>query len=250
MNKGTYLATRIIEKSLDESIKLEIAELLKEATTYTYEKPDFSSDIMLFLPRISEEQLLTLKGYSGLNSKKINALLRDNWNYEEHGLKRKEDEQRINEDISIIDELIDLYPSTKKAFISYRGTTLDSFKKYGIEDIDSLIYLKGKYLYEEGYTSTSIDEKESYFNKEILGKVNNIEIKYIIPPNSKDGIPLTSDNLSYSPNQQEYLIERNSLSKVVDIKINGTTAVITALLIPKSIWNKNEKSNNKNEVKK
>ena len=250
MNKGTYLATRIIEKSLDESIKLEIAELLKEATTYTYEKPDFSSDIMLFLPRISEEQLLTLKGYSGLNSKKINALLRDNWNYEEHGRKREEDEQRINEDISIIDELIDLYPSTKKAFISYRGTTLDSFKKYGIEDIDSLIYLKGKYLYEEGYTSTSIDEKESYFNKEILGKINNIEIKYIIPPNSKDGIPLTSDNLSYSPNQQEYLIERNSLSKVIDIKINGTTAVITALLIPKSIWNKNEKSNNKNEVKK
>ena len=245
MNKGTSLATRIIEKSLDESIKTEIAEILKEIPTYVYEKPNFTSDIGNFLSNISEEQLLTLKGYSGINSKKINALLRNTWNYEEHGRKKEEDEQRINEDISIIDELIDLYPSTKNAFITYRGTTLDSFKKYGIEGIENLIYLKGKFLYEEGYSSTSIEEKESYFNKEILGKMNNIEIKYIIPPNSKDGIPLTSDALSYSPNQQEYLIERNSLSKVIDVSISGTTAVITALLIPKSIWNKSEKSNKK-----
>lgn len=250
MNKGTSLATRVIEKSLDENIKLEISSLLKEIPTYTYEKPNFSEEINNFLSNISEEQLLTLKGYSGLFSKKINAILRNNWNYDEHGKKTIEEEQKIKNDISIIDEIISNYPPNNYAFITYRGTSLDSLKKYGIDSLEDIIYLKGKYMYEEGYTSTSLEEQESYFNKEIYGKINNIEIKYVIPPNSKDGIPLTTNDLSYSPNQQEYLIERNSLSKVIDVKINGTTAVITAILIPKSIWNKEIKSNKKIEVKK
>lgn len=250
MKKGISLATMIIEKSLDENIELEIVSLLKEMLTYTYKKPNFNNDLNPFISKLSEEQILTIKGYTGLNSKKINAILRNNWNYEEHGLKTSAEERKLYQDIAIIDQLIDSYPPTKKAFIVYRGAPLDSLKKYGIDTLKDIIYLKGKYMYEEGFTSTSIEEKESYFKKEIYGKINNIEIKYIIPPNSQDGIPLTTKELSYSTNQQEYLIENHSLSKVIDVEINDNTAVITAILIPKSIWNKNINSNDKKEVKK
>ena len=250
MKKGISLATMIIEKSLDEDIEFEIASLLREISTYTYEKPTFNNELNSFISKLTEDQILTIKGYTGLESKKINAILRNNWNYEEHGLKTSDEEHKLYQDIAIIDKLIDSYPKTKNAFIVYRGTPLDSLKKYGINTLEDIMHLKGKFMYEEGFTSTSIEEKESYFKKEVYGKINNIEIKYIIPPNSQDGIPLTTEDLSYSTNQQEYLIERHSLSKVIDVEINDNTAVITALLIPKSIWNKNIKSSDKKEVKK
>ena len=295
MKKGISLATMIIEKSLDEDIEFEIASLLREISTYTYEKPTFNNELNSFISKLTEDQILTIKGYTGLESKKINAILRNNWNYEEHGLKTSDEEHKLyateiaekvkvgkelrqiyslkillqisglpksvyyytlskedkdNKNKEIIDKIKDSYPKTKNAFIVYRGTPLDSLKKYGINTLEDIMHLKGKFMYEEGFTSTSIEEKESYFKKEVYGKINNIEIKYIIPPNSQDGIPLTTEELSYSTNQQEYLIERHSLSKVIDVEINDNTAVITALLIPKSIWNKNIKSSDKKEVKK
>lgn len=248
MIKGSTIATRMIEKSLDEETKMEIDLLLKEAKTYSYEKPDFKDEIKTLINNLSEDQILTLKGYTGIFFKKINAILRNNWNYEEHGKKTKDEEQHFRKDISEIDKIIEEFPQNKNAFITYRGTSINAFKKYCISNIEDLIYLKDKYIYEEGYTSTSLDEKKSYYNKVINGTINNIEIRYIIPPYSNDGIPLTSDSLSYSPNQMEYLLGKNSLSKVVDIKIENENAVITVVLIPKKIWN-STKSSEKGYIK-
>lgn len=249
MEKGISLATKIIEKSLDESTMLDIKMLSKEAKSYPIQEIDFKSELGKLLSNLQEDHLLTIKGYTGLNSKKINAILRNNWNYEEHGKKTIEEEQKIRNDISIIDEIISNFPPNNNAFITYRGTTLQSFKKYGINSLEDLKDLNNKFLYEEGYTSTSLMEEQSYYNKEIYGKINNVEIRYIIPPNSNDGIPLNSSELSYSPNQQEYLIERNSLSKVIDVKIEESSAVITVVLIPKTIWNKQEKADVKEVTK-
>lgn len=249
MEKGIYLATKIIGKSLDDNTKLEIDLLLEEAKSYSFKEPDFRSEIRELIDRLPEESILALKGYTGLNFKKINAILRNNWNYEELYKKTEEEEQKLREDISMIDEIISSFPPNKNAFITYRGSSVASYKKYGIDSIEELKCLEGKYLYEEGYTSTSLDEKESYYNKEINGTINNIKTVYIIPPYSNDGMPLTSSVLSYSPNQKEYLLGRNCLSKVVDVKIDGNSAIVTAVLIPQKIWNKTVKLDTK-EVKK
>lgn len=248
MEKGTTLATRIIERSLDDEAKLEIETLIREISSYDFTTPNFSEAAEDFTKRLSQEELMVLREYTGYNFKKINALLRNNWNYEEHGRKTEEEEARFREDISQIDLIVDKFPKNDKAFITYRGSTLHSFSKYGITSLEELICLKGKYLYEEGFTSTSLDEDSSYFNKEIFGKINNVETKYIIPPYSQDGMPLINDQLSYSPNQNEYIIERNSLSKVIDVEIKDNQAIITVLLIPKSIWNKKEKTDTKENI--
>lgn len=41
-------------------------------------------------------------------------------------------------------------------FKTYRGTPLSHFKDYGINNIEDLNLLVGKFIYEEGFTSTSV----------------------------------------------------------------------------------------------
>ena len=57
---------------------------------------------------------------------------------------------------------------------------------------------------------------------------------------SNDGLPLLTDQLSYSKNLNEYLLDRCTLSKVLGVRIEGNTAVITTVLIPKHIWDKKQ----------
>ena len=238
MEKGTSVATRMIDKELDEETKSEIDLIVKEIPTYNVRIPRLENEALNLLPKLTEEEIMTIKGYTGLNSKNMNALLRNRWDYEVNGKRTKELENRIQQDVTIMDTIFSKLPKTEEAIVAYRGTTLSEFKKYGITSLEELVNLKGKFLYEVGYTSTSLYRDSSYYNKEILNSLKNIQTRYIIPPNSQDGIPLISDVLSYSPNQQEYLINRSSLSKVIDVKIENDTAVITAVLIPSSIINK------------
>ena len=67
-----------------------------------------------------------------------------------------------------------------------------------------------------------------------------IEIEYLIPENSCDGIPLINDDFSYSKSQNEYIINQFSLFKVIDILQDkeNNTAHIKMMLIPKNIWDK------------
>ena len=238
MIKKTSLQTRIIEKSLDEITKREIDMLTKEAATYNYQSQRFESILTDFSKQLTEDELITLRSYTGYNYKKINAILRNNWNYEEHGRRTDEEVSKLKKDITVIDNIMDKFPTNNNAFIIYRGTTISEFKKYGITSLDELTYLIGSFIYEEGYTSTSLNKEESYFNKEINGKVHNIETKYIIPPNSNAGMPLTTYDFSYSSNQEEYLLKRNTLSKVINVVVKDNTATITAIVIPKQLWDK------------
>lgn len=249
MEKGTSIATRMIDHELDDETKSEIDLIVREIPTYNVRIPRLENEALNLLPKLTEEEILTIKGYTGLNSKNINALLRNRWDYEVNGKKTKEIENRIQQDVTIMDSIFRKLPKTEEAIVAYRGTTLSEFKKYGITSLDELVNLKGKFLYEVGYTSTSLSKDSSYYNKEIFNNVKNIQTRYIIPPNSQDGIPLISDVLSYSPNQQEFLINRSSLAKVIDVKVENDTATIIAVLIPRSIWNAKEKAmENENRI--
>ena len=105
------------------------------------------------------------------------------------------------------------------------------------------VYLKNlenKYYYESGFTSTSLVRDKSFFNRELeYHEFCNIEIEYLIPGESNDGIPLINDDLSYSKVQSEYLINKGSLSKIIDVKVkpDGKLAHMKAVLIPEKMWN-------------
>ena len=59
----------------------------------------------------------------------------------------------------------------------------------------------------------------------------------MIPCESNDGMPLIDDNLSYSKKQNEFLINKGSVSKIVDVRINSekTKAYVKAILVPQKI---------------
>lgn len=236
MEKGLSYQTRYINKSLDDNTLIEIEQLIHEAASYEYKNIDFKNTITDFFNTLLYEELLTLREYTGYNYKRLNNLLRNKWDYEENGKLTDSIRKRYMDDAEEIESIIEKFPKNTDAFVVYRGTDLKEFRDYGIESLNDLEYLNGKFIYEEAFTSTSLTESASYFQKDINGIVKNIEIRYIIPPNSNDGIPLITESVSYSPNQEEYVLQRNTLSKVIGVSISDNTAIITAVLIPKKIW--------------
>ena len=104
-------------------------------------------------------------------------------------------------------------------------------------------YLEGEFIYEPGFSSTSLLRSNSFFsNKPEWGEKCNIEIEYYIPKNCQEGAVLLSDILSYSKAQLEYVINSGSLTKILSVELNTkrTKAYIKAILLPKIYWNKEE----------
>lgn len=244
MEKGKSRDTHLLSKYLDQNTKDEIDLLLMEVAVSTNKTPDFLEDIDEFYKETTHVDIEDIRRYTGYDYKFINAVLRDNWNYHENGKKTEEKTKELRELSDRISGLIGKFASTKSQFKTYRGTTLNEFKKYGVESLEDLLCLGGQFLYETGFTSTSLEEETSYFKKKIHEEECNIEVIYIIPKGSNDGIPLLTDQLSYSKNLNEYLLDRCTLSKVLGVRIEGNTAVITTVLIPKHIWDKQQQIEN------
>lgn len=240
MEKGKSRDTCLISKYLDKDTKDEIDLLVTEASLKDNQTPDFEEDIIDFFKETTHIDIEDIRRYTGYDYKSINAVLRDNWTYEENGIKTEKKTTELRKLSERISSLIEKFSSTKSQFKTYRGTTIREFKKYGINTLEDLLSLTNQYLYDTGFTSTSLQEDTSYFKKTIHEEYCNIEIIYIIPENSNDGIPLLKDQLSYSKNLNEYLLNRCTLSKVLGVKIEGNTAVITTVLIPKHIWDKKQ----------
>ena len=202
---------------------------------------------------ISNQEIELIRYYTGIAYRKINAILRDNWNYETNGLltdEKKDEYRKLSSDISSV---IDRIPPLKNNIITYRGSTLSPFKRYGINSLEDLLSLNGEYYYEQAFTSTSLIREASFFDRALEWHSKcDIEIAYLIPKDSNEGIPLLDSNTSYSKQQSEYLINKGSLSKIKDVKLSPdkTKAYITMLLIPKRIWNKDIQRDNNNKYTK
>ena len=188
--------------------------------------------------RLKKIDYLILRNYTGFNFRGINSILRNKWSFKHNGKLDKEKEFRFRSNAENISYLIKKFPKNRKAFKVYRGVTIDAFKDYGIDNIDELIFLKDNYIYEQGFTSTSLLRDTSYFNKEIDGKLYNIELEIIVPKGSQDGMPLTGYELSYSPGQNEYVIDNESLIKITDVRTDNNYAYLKGILIPKKIYSK------------
>lgn len=258
MEKGENFSIKYIKRELGpkkcDEIDIFLSDILKrEYLEITAKNIDTLKEYTSnFLENITDDELLELRSYTGYYYKFINAILRNNWNYDING---KLDENLKNDyynRANKIYEVINKFPNIPMNFKTYRGVNLEPFKKYGITTIEELMFMNDKLFYEDAFTSTSVIKENCYFNKE-LECVNfaNILIEYYIPEESKDGALLINDFLSYSKGQTEYVINRGCLTKIFDVIISEDkkTAIIKAALIPKSLWNKYE-NENENNLKK
>ena len=236
MEIGYSSSTKLLLRYLSEETKNEIDRYIEEHRNNESIDYNFQKDTELFERNLTDDEYMTIRLYTGTNYKNINAVFRKTWNYEDNGDSSKKNYyQKLGEEIS---NVIDKYPELKNNIKTFRGTSLREFKKYGVTSLDDLKQLEGKYLYEEGFTSTSLEEKSSFFNREIFGEIQNIEVIYHVSATSRDGMPVLSKDLSYAINQKEYLLNKNCLSKVLKVEIKDDTAVVEVLLIPQKLWNK------------
>ena len=128
-------------------------------------KSIFNDSIESFLDNLTEDELMYLRSYTGYNYRNINAILRGKWFYERNGILTEENKLRFKNDAMIISAILNKFNMPNIDFITFRGVTLNYFSNYGIYELEQLETLKGKFLYEQAFTSTSILEETSYFNK-------------------------------------------------------------------------------------
>ena len=244
---GDSRVTNMVLKMLGPNIRNEIDIYIDNVCSRDFTvmksinqvKNIFNESLDDFLSSLSEEELLNLRSYTGYNFWNINAVLRNNWRYETNGTLTHEKVKEYREICDVVSSVLNKFNIPNIDFITFRGTTLDSFSSYGISELSQLEKMKGKFLYEQGFTSTSILEETSYFNKTLDdGRFCNVGIRYLIPSESNDGALLIDNNVSYSVSQNEFLLNSGSLSKVIDVMIdeNNNTAILTVVLVPKKVY--------------
>ena len=251
MEVGESRVTNLILRMLGPSVRSEIDDYVNDVCSRDFmvmgskEQVEniFRDSISNFLDSLSQDELLDLRTYTGYNYKNINAILRNNWSYDVNGALTEEKRVEFKKLAEKIDEILSKFIMPQVNLVAFRGTTLDSFSSYGISDISQLSSLGGKFLYEPAFTSTSILEGTSYYNKKLDdGRFCNVGIRYLIPSESNDGALLFNEDTSYAVTQNEFLLNKGSLSKVIDVKIDeqSRTAVLTLVLVPKKVYEKKQ----------
>lgn len=238
IQKGTNKYIDSFLHFIKEQDKINIEYFCLESQNRTFQKIDSSTKLSELLENaeLSNEEADLLLNYSGFNYKHINAVLRDNWNYEDNGSIEKKEEYKLL--ARRLQQTIMNHPTKlNDNVITYRGVDLNYFKQYGIESMKELKELEGKYMLDRGLVSTSVMEDRSFFEKENdLGLNYNVKIEYYIPCEFRDGIYLRGP-ISYTPMQEEFLINSSNLSKVNSVTINdNNTAVVKTTLIPKELY--------------
>ena len=202
---------------------------------------DLEQYVKDFRHTLSWQDAENLKSYTNRSYKYVNAIARGIWDYEELGPKtpdRTREYEALSEDVS---QIITNSPKLPETIKTFRGTNLDQFRSYGISTVEQLQNLQGQLFYEAGFTSTSLDEAGSFYGKSNAGfyrKDCNIEIEYRIPSGCNAGIPLADDALSfYAKDEAEFLIDKDSIFKILSVETQEGKAHIKMALLPKKLWN-------------
>lgn len=248
MKKGESKITNMVLKMLSDEIRNKIDNYVDDVRSRYFTvmksidqvKELFNESLDEFVSSLSEEELLNLRGYTGYRFWDINAVLRNNWKYETNGILTSDKTKSYREQSDVVSGVLDKFNGPSIDFVAFRGTTIDAFSSYGINDLADFETLKDKFIYEQGFTSTSILEDASYFKKNLEdGRFCNVGIRYLVPSEHNDGALLIDNNLSYSVSQNEFLLNKGSLSKVVDVIIDNNTVILTVVLVPKKVYDIN-----------
>ena len=193
---------------------------------------------------LSNTEKAAVKEYSGYKFSWINSVARGFWDYDKMGRKTPELEEEIKETTRQIIGAIQDAPAPEEDFITYRGTNLDAFRAYGINSVADLKKMQGQFMLEQGFTSTALLRENSFVNREVsdlwIGK-SEVEMRFRIPAGSHQTIALFSDELSYSPQQTEVLIEDDTLSYISKVEMKDGKAIIEAILIPPEVYDPAER---------
>lgn len=243
ISKLTNYLFRYLEEGKEEELDFYVSDVLNREYL-SLENDEQVSEVFgemasEFTQNLTYQEALNLRSYSGFSHKEINALLRDKWNYEQHGKLTEERKSEYRKTGQDIEKIVFKFPPLEKNIKVYRGVTIAQFSDYGIYTLDDLTAMEGKYFYDAGFTSTSLVRKKSLYNTEAfqIGK-RNIEIEYLIPEECHDGALLLDEFTSHYKAENEYLINSRSLIRIVSVDINkqDNTAFLRAVLIPKKIW--------------
>ena len=193
------------------------------------------------LANMSQEEARSIREYSGYNYKYVNSILRGFWNYDELGQRTDDKEKRFLNTASTISGAIYKSPKLPENIRTFRGTNLSSFRGYGVQSMDDLVKLEGQLFCEKGFTSSSLKKDSSFFNRDFddgYREKCNIEIEYLVPSGSHDGIAMLSNEFSYDNKQQEYLFDKDSLFRILSVDVKSDSAHVKMALLPKELWNK------------
>ena len=191
------------------------------------------------LPAEDKQALLT---YTGYQYKFVNSIARGFWDYDQLGPRTDEKFREFQAVSDNLARIIGEAPALGEDTAVFRGTNLDSFQGYGVSSLEDLKNLEGGVFLEQGFASTSLLRSGSFSERELddpLRKACNIEIRYLVPGEAKDGIAVLTDDASYSKGQHEYILNRDSLAYVskVEVSESGDKAQLDMLLIPRELYN-------------
>lgn len=247
-NRILKMILMYLEDAKKEELEIYVEELMNRNYVHFTETEDII-DFFLeyrdeFYQNTTNEEVEKIRMYSGILASKLNAVLRNNWTYEQNGLLMEDEKNELNRFASKLDQIITKQTELPDNIKTYRGVNISFFRDYGISSLEELKKLKGQYYFDSGFTSTSLIRERSFFDRDLEFRARcNIEIEYLIPKEAKDVLFLLTQDLSYSPQQTECLINKGNLSKIVDVKIDleQDKAEIKAALIPKEKWDPVEK---------
>lgn len=247
MDKGVSLTTRFLLRQLDQetldSLELYVGEMNDREflTCLSAEEVEgyFGDKVDEYIDSLSPDDMASLREYTGYFFRFINNVMRGKWNYQENGQLTEENQSRYLASGQSVKKLIHKFPGLNTNLKTYRGVSIRAFQDYGITQLEDLVHMQGKYMYEKGFSSTSVVRSHSFFEKkQDWGDYCNIEIEFLIPEESNDGALLLKDSLSYSEGQLEYVLNSDSLFKITTVKVDSENnrAYLTAVLIPKILW--------------
>lgn len=238
MEKGENLKTKQVLETLD-ILKLDeyVEEVLnRQILNFSNDLKLMQEQSQIMKKRLTDSEISYLRYYTGINHDKINAILRKNWHYAKNFSELTKDlSAKYNYFAQKIKEPFTKALSMDYNFTVYRRVIIDTFHPYNINSLNDLLFLKGKYFYELGFMSTSFNKfkvLDNYFNG------GPIKLTIVIPKECSEGIPLLDGELTYHEELTEFLLDSDSLFKIVDVNLEKTEANLLMVYIPRKVISK------------
>jgi hypothetical protein len=230
--------TEKIAHFIDEKLAI-TPKQYTSADEFLEDNPGYVQDIWRHL---TQPQRDAIKQYTGVDPNSgfsaVNCVARGFWDFEKLGPQGNR-ESRIKKRIDLIAEAIPLVSPAKQDYIVFRGDNLDGFKSFGVFNLQDLQKMKGQFYLDEGFHSTALLQEKSFATDKTstlwIGK-SNIEIEIQIPKDSRDSIALLTEDLSYSPELTEVLLNRRTLCYISEVEVSGQEAKMKMLVIPRDLY--------------
>ena len=235
-NIGTSKATRTVFRWISDERQNILDSFCSECGKREYTKFKDLDQALMFvpLPVLDSNDKLALSHYSGFSYFSLNRAAKGKWNYEENGDTARHEEYK--QYVSELSQVISNNQTSVGNISVYRGVPLKYFRDYGIESLDELEALEGKFLLDEGFASTSLVEDACFYRKDPKNGIDyNVMIEYLVPEEFTDGICNVAE--SHFSSEAEYLINTWSLAQVKEVRRDSENgAIVQALLVPKKVY--------------